>query len=125
VIGLQYFLIIGLCAGILAGLFGIGGGLVIVPALVLIVGFTQTEAAGTSLVALLAPAGIGGVYAYYMAGKINSTHIKAGLLISIGMILGGFFGSKLALLMSETMLKRGFSLFLVVVAIRMWWGTLA
>jgi uncharacterized membrane protein YfcA len=119
-----YFLGIGLCAGVLAGIFGVGGGLIIVPALVLIAGFTQSAAAGTSLVALLAPVGIGGVYAFYHAGKINMTHIKAGLLISAGMFFGAFFGAKIALLLPEIALKRSFCIFVVLVAARLWATTL-
>ena len=120
---LPYFLLIGLFAGVLAGLFGIGGGLVVVPALVLICGFTQAAASGTSLIALLAPVGIGGVYAFYSAGVINSTHIKYGLLISLGMVCGSYFGSRIALWMSDVMLKRSFSVFLVLVAAKLWWDT--
>ncbi|MGZ3722967.1 MAG: TSUP family transporter [Bdellovibrionales bacterium] len=122
---LFYFLSVGVCAGILAGLFGVGGGIIIGPALILVAGFSQTSASGTSLIALLAPVGIGGVYAYYSAGKIDGTHIKAGLLISLGMLFGTYFGSRLALTMSEVMLRRAFSVFLVIVAAKMWWSTLA
>jgi uncharacterized membrane protein YfcA len=124
-VALPYFILIGICAGVLAGLFGVGGGLIVIPALVFIVGFSQTAATGTSLVALLAPVGIGGVYAFYHAGKIDSSHIKAGLLISVGMLLGSYFGSRLALTMSDFLLKRCFSVFLLVVAVKLWWETLA
>ncbi|MDR3605746.1 MAG: TSUP family transporter [Oligoflexia bacterium] len=117
------FLVTGLLAGILAGLFGVGGGLVIVPCLVLLLGFGQQAAAGTSLVALLAPVGIGGVYAFYAAGKINSTHIKFGLLISLGMVFGTYFGSRIAVVMSPVTLKRAFCVFLVVTAAKMWMTT--
>lgn len=118
---LPLFLVIGLCAGVLAGLFGIGGGLVVVPALVFICGFSQVAATGTSLVALLAPVGIGGVYAFYTAGVINSSEIKFGLLISLGMLCGSYFGSRIALALPEVVLKRSFSVFLVLVAAKLWW----
>ena len=117
---LPLFIVIGLAAGVLAGLFGVGGGLIIVPALVFVLRFSQVEATGTSLVALLAPVGLGGVYAYYAAGKISGTNIKQGLLISLGMFLGSFLGAKLALSFPDHLLKRGFAVFLVIVAIRMW-----
>src|SRR5690348_4512389 len=94
---LPLFIIIGIAAGILAGLFGVGGGLIIVPALVFLLRFSQVTATGTSLVALLAPVGLGGVYAFYQAGKINNENIKQGLLISLGMFLGSFIGAKVAL----------------------------
>lgn len=114
------FLLVGLLAGVLSGVFGIGGGIVIVPALVFIVGFHQTAAAGTSLVALLLPVGLGGVLSYYQAGKIDGTHIKAGFLIAAGMVVGSFFGARIAMLCSELMLKRLFAVFLLVVAVKTW-----
>jgi uncharacterized membrane protein YfcA len=119
---LPYFLITGLCAGVLAGLFGVGGGLVVVPMLVFLVGFSQQAAAGTSLVALLAPVGAAGVYAFYQAGKINATHFKAGLLISLGMFVGSYFGARLSLAMSDFLLKRVFSIFLFAVAVKFWFS---
>jgi len=121
---LHLFLIIGIFAGVLAGLFGVGGGLIIVPALIFFVGYSQATATGTSLVALLMPIGMAGVYAFYAAGKINMTNIKAGLLISLGMFLGNYFGAKIALSMPEYILKRTFCVFLVVVAVRMWMMTM-
>jgi uncharacterized membrane protein YfcA len=123
VMSIFLFLLIGLSAGVLAGLFGVGGGLIIVPALILMMSFTQSTAAGTSLVALLAPVGFGGAYAFYQAGKIGPEHIKAGLLISIGMFVGSFAGAKLALNFSDLILKRAFCIFLVVVAARLWFTT--
>lgn len=121
---LPTFLGIGLVAGVLAGLFGIGGGLIIVPALVILLRFTQVSATATSLVALLAPVGLGGVYAFYQAGKIDATNIKQGLLISLGMFVGSFFGAKIALGLPDYMLKRAFCIFLLVVAARLWVTTL-
>lgn len=121
---IEYFLIIGVTAGILAGIFGVGGGLIIVPALVLFAGFTQKAATGTSLVALLAPVGIGGVYAFYRSGSIGMEHIKAGLLISVGMFFGAYFGSRVGLSLSDVALKRIFCGFLVTVAVRMWISTM-
>jgi uncharacterized membrane protein YfcA len=117
------FIATGLAAGVLAGLFGVGGGLIIVPCLVFLLGFSQMAATGTSLVALLLPVGIGGVYAFYQAGKIGGDHIKAGLLISLGMFLGSYFGSRIALSFPDYMLKRAFCVFLVIVAVRMWMMT--
>lgn len=120
---LTLFLVIGVCAGILAGVFGVGGGLIIVPALVFIAGYSQIAATGTSLVALLLPVGIGGVIAFYRAGSIGPSHIKAGLLISVGMFLGSYVGAKVALSFPDVILKRAFCVFLVVVAVRMWMMT--
>lgn len=117
---LPLFLVIGVCAGILAGIFGVGGGLIIVPALVLVAGYSQITATGTSLVAIMMPIGIGGVYSFYRAGHINMTNVKAGLLISVGMFLGAYIGAQIAMTLPDYMLKRSFAVFLVVVAVRMW-----
>ncbi len=120
---LALFLTIGVGAGVLAGLFGVGGGLVIVPALTIFAGFSQKSAAGTSLVALLLPVGLAGAYAFYQQGVIGSPHIKAGLLISVGMFVGSYGGARLALLFPDYLLKRGFAVFLVVVAVKLWLDT--
>lgn len=120
---LPQFIAIGLAAGVLAGLFGVGGGLIIVPSLVFLMRFSQVEASATSLVALLAPVGLGGVYAYYAAGKIDGGNIKNGLLISLGMFVGTFVGAKLALNFPDHIMKRAFAVFLVVVAARLWFQT--
>lgn len=119
------FVAIGIIAGILAGLFGVGGGMIIVPALIFFLGFSQIAASGTSLVALLLPVGLGGAYAFYAAGKIDGTNIKQGLLISVGMFLGSFIGAKIALSFPDYILKRAFSVFLVVIAVRLWMMTLS
>jgi uncharacterized membrane protein YfcA len=111
------FIAIGFAAGILAGLFGVGGGLIIVPALVLLVHFTPITAIGTSLGALLLPVGALGVWEYYRRGHLN---IPAALLIAIGIFFGALLGAKLAHQMSPLQLKRAFAVFLVVVGGRMW-----
>ena len=114
-----YMLIIGVAAGILSGLFGIGGGLIIVPALVWL-GFTQHAASGTSLVALLLPVGLLGVYEYYQSGKIGMDHIKFGLLIAVGLFIGAYFGSKISISISGDLLRKGFAVLLGFMAIRLW-----
>ena len=120
---LAYFIATGLFAGTLAGIFGVGGGLIIVPILIFILNFNTSAATATSLVALLAPVGIGGVYAYYQAGRIDMTHIKAGLLISVGMFVGSYLGARFALSYSDLILKRAFAVFLMLVAARFWMST--
>ena len=114
------FIAIGFAAGILAGLFGVGGGLIIVPALVLLAHFTPITAIGTSLAALLLPVGALGVWEYYKRGHLN---IPAALFIAIGIFFGALLGAKLAHQMSPLQLKRGFAVFLVVVAGRMWFSS--
>jgi uncharacterized protein len=109
-------LLIGLLGGVCGGLFGIGGGVVIVPALVLAMGFTQHRAQGTSLVALLAPVGILGVMNYYKAGSVD---FKSGALIALGFVGGTYIGSKISLSLDETLLRRIFAAFLVLVAVQL------
>jgi uncharacterized membrane protein YfcA len=113
------YLAIGLAAGILSGLFGIGGGIVIVPALVLLADFQQKRATGTSLAALLLPVGALGAWVYWKDGNID---LKAAGLIALGLAIGVFFGAKLVQQVDETMLRRGFALFLAVVAVKVWVG---
>jgi uncharacterized protein len=115
--GILVFILIGLGAGVLSGLFGIGGGVVIVPALMLVAAMKPQMATGTSLGALLLPVGALGVYEYYRAGHFN---VRASLLIAVGLFIGAWFGAKLALSLSPLYLKRAFAIFLVIVAVRMW-----
>lgn len=111
---------IGLAAGILSGLFGIGGGVVIVPALALLLGFSQYTATGTSLLVFLLPVGILGALEYFKAGKITSEHLKYAAVIASSLFVGSLIGSKVALSVSEEWIRKGFALFLVIVAARLW-----
>lgn len=113
-------LTIGLVAGILSGLFGIGGGVVIVPALALLLGFSQQTATGVSLFALLFPVGLLGVLEYYKAGKITTNHMKYAAVIALSLFIGTLFGSKVALSLPEEWIRKGFALFLVIIAVRLW-----
>lgn len=114
--------IIGLLAGMASGIFGIGGGLIIVPALLIGLSIPAHTAVGTSLVALLLPVGIGiSVYQYYMGGKLELKHFIYGAVICIGMIAGAFLGSRFALTLSEKTLQRCFAVFLVCMAALIWW----
>ncbi|MBB4637144.1 sulfite exporter TauE/SafE family protein [Longimicrobium terrae] len=111
------FLLIGLGAGVLSGLFGIGGGLVIVPALMLLAKMQPLQATGTSLGALLLPVGALGAYEYYKNGHVNAS---ASLMIAFGLLIGAYFGAHWAQTLSPVQLKRAFAVFLVLVAVRMW-----
>jgi uncharacterized membrane protein YfcA len=110
------FLLIGLGAGIVGGFFGIGGGVVILPALIFLMGFTQKKAQGTSLVALIAPVGLLGLINYY---KQNEVDLAAGAWIAAGFFGGGYVGSKVALNLNEDMLRKGFAIFLVLIALQL------
>jgi uncharacterized protein len=112
------FVIVGIVAGILSGLFGIGGGVVVVPALVLVAGMPLLTATGTSLGALLLPVGLLGAYQYYKSGNLN---VAAALWVAVGIVAGVWLGARLAHRLSGTELQRAFAVFLLVVAVRLWW----
>ncbi len=112
------YLAIGLFAGVLSGMFGIGGGIVIVPLLMLVAKLRPEAATGTSLAALLLPVGALGVWQYYKAGVV---HFQLSGWIALGLMLGAWGGATLALKMPEQILQRAFALFLAVVAVRLWW----
>ncbi|MBF0587368.1 sulfite exporter TauE/SafE family protein [Prosthecochloris sp. N3] len=115
-----WMILTGMAAGVLSGMFGIGGGVIIVPALVLVLGFTQHAANATSLVALLLPVGLLGVLEYYRAGKIGTDNIWFGLLIALGVFFGAYFGAKIAGGLSSEVLRKLFAVFLGIVAVRLW-----
>jgi uncharacterized membrane protein YfcA len=107
---------IALAAGVLSGLFGVGGGLIIVPGLVLLAGFDATRAAGTSIGALLLPVGVLGAYVYWQAGAIDA---RAALTLAIGLAIGAFFGAKIAVALPPEALQRAFGVLLLVVGARL------
>jgi uncharacterized membrane protein YfcA len=111
------FLAIGLAAGVLSGLFGIGGGILIIPSLIFLAKFHAKLAIGTSLGAMLLPVGLLGAYAYYQEGNLD---VKASLLIGLGLFLGAYVGARLAQTVSGTTLQRMFAVFIVLMAIRLW-----
>ena len=108
-------IIIGILSGTLSGLVGVGGGIIIVPCLVLFLAFPQKMAQGTSLGILLLPAGILGVLQYYKQGHID---FKVVAIVAIGFVVGNFFGSKLALSISDTILKKIFAILLIIIAVK-------
>ncbi len=109
-------LIIGLAAGILGGFVGVGGGVLIVPALVLLLGMPQHVAVGTSLGALLPPVGLLGAWEYYRHGNLN---IPYALYLGIGLLIGAYLGAVGANHLSGLVLRRAFAIFLLFVAARM------
>jgi uncharacterized membrane protein YfcA len=114
---LAVFLAIGLSAGVLSGLFGIGGGILIIPSLIFFAHFQTKLAIGTSLGAMLLPVGLLGAYAYYQDGNLN---IRASLLIGLGLFLGAYAGARLAQTISGGTLQRMFAVFIVLMAVRLW-----
>lgn len=107
----------GLAAGVLSGLFGIGGGVVIVAALVALAKFPIHKATGTSLAALVLPVAILGVLEYWKSGNVD---LRAAALLAGGLLVGAWIGARFALQMNGTTLQRAFAVFLVVIAVRMW-----
>jgi hypothetical protein len=111
---------IGVGAGVLSGVFGIGGGIAIVPALIYLARMTPQTAAGTSLAALVVPVGAAiGAYTYHKAGHLD---LKAALLIALGMAVGAWLGAQLSTSVDATLLRRGFALLMIVVAGKLWFG---
>jgi uncharacterized membrane protein YfcA len=108
--------LIGLAAGFLSGLVGIGGGVIIVPALVILLGFSQKLAQGTSLGILLLPVGIFAVMNYYKQGYLNVNYVA---IVSVTFVLGGFLGSKLALSLSDEKMKKIFAVVMMLIAVKM------
>jgi uncharacterized membrane protein YfcA len=101
---------IGLAAGVLSGVFGIGGGVVIVPALIYLAGFRQHMATGTSLAILLPPVGIAAVIEYYRHGNVN---FYAALIIAVAVTVGGWFGAVLANRLAGPYLRLAFGVFIM------------
>jgi uncharacterized protein len=110
------FLALGLFAGVLSGLVGSGGGIVIVPALIYLFGKSAHLAQGTTMALFLPPIGILAAWAYYQKGYVD---IRAALLIALGFTIGGFFGAKVAVGLSEPVLKRIFASMLAIIAAKM------
>jgi uncharacterized protein len=108
--------LIGLFAGMLSGLIGVGGGIIIVPALVFFLGFTQHEAQGTSLGLLLLPVGVLAVANYYKQGYVD---IKVVVIMCAAFVIGGWLGSKLSLALSADTVKKIFAIVLFYTAIKM------
>ena len=108
--------VIGILAGILSGFVGVGGGVIIVPALVYALSMSQHEAQGTSLFILLLPVGILAVNNYWKTGNINW---KFGLIVAITFVLGGYIGSKIALRISPAIVKLIFGVIMAYVSFRM------
>jgi hypothetical protein len=107
--------LLGLIAGVASGMFGIGGGLIIVPALVSLMGFEQKAATGTSLAVLLLPVSLGAVWRYYDAGLLD---IGVAALVALGLVGGAFAGARIALSLPSVTIRRLYGLFLFAIAVR-------
>ena len=107
---------IGLVAGVCSGMFGIGGGLVIVPALVFLVKLKELEAIGTSLAALIPPVGLLGALEFHRNGYVN---VRYAALIALGLFAGAYFGAKIVIPLSPLLIRRIYAAFLIIMAGKM------
>jgi uncharacterized membrane protein YfcA len=113
------YVAIGLVAGVFSGVFGVGGGVIIIPLLVLAAKMSHKAATGTSLAVFVLPVVLLGAMSHWRAGNVN---VKASLIIAGSLFVGSFFGAQISLGMSDAMLKRAFAVMLVAVAGRLWFS---
>jgi uncharacterized membrane protein YfcA len=109
-------IVIGIISGLLAGVFGIGGAIIVIPALVFILGLSQHDAQGTSLAFMLPPVGILATWNYWKAGHVDW---KIAAVLSVTFVVGAYFGSQLSVNISDRMLRRVFGVLMLVMAVRM------
>ncbi len=107
---------IGIIAGILAGILGLGGAILIIPALVMLLGFSQQMAQGTTLLMLVLPVGALAAWQYYKAGNAD---VKTAAILAISFFISGYFGAKLANHLPQDILKKGFGILLILIALKM------
>lgn len=110
---------IGIAGGVAGGLLGIGGGTIVVPALVYFFGMTQHKAQGTILAAFLPPVALLAFWKYYQAGNAD---IRVAALLAVGLFIGGYFGASISHALPETALRRVFGCFLLFVAYKLIFG---
>ena len=109
-------IVLGIITGVMAGMLGIGGAIIMIPALVFLLGISQQTAQGTSLAVMLPPVGIIAAYNYYKAGHVN---IRFAIILAVFFLVGSYFGSKLALNIPQLLLKKIFGVLLLLVAAKM------
>jgi uncharacterized protein len=115
-VNIALYLVLGLVSGILGGLFGIGGGIIMIPAFIYIIGMSQHMAQGTTLALMVPPIGLLAAWTYYNHGDVN---LKIAAFVCIGFFIGGLLGAKIAVGISDIMLRRMFGAFLLLIALRM------
>ncbi len=112
-------IVIGIIAGALSGMIGIGGGIIIIPALVFALGFSQQSAQGTTLALMVPPIGFLAAWSYYKEGFVD---IKAAAFICVGFVLGSYFGARFATSIPQEALKKIFSVILILIAVKMFFS---
>ncbi|MCF6356266.1 MAG: sulfite exporter TauE/SafE family protein [Draconibacterium sp.] len=113
---LVILILIGVISGLLAGVFGIGGAIIVIPALVFILGLSQHDAQGTSLAFMLPPVGILATWNYWKAGHVDW---KIALVLSLTFVVGAYFGSQFSINISDKILRRVFGVLMLVMAVKM------
>ncbi|CAN5369493.1 sulfite exporter TauE/SafE family protein [soil metagenome] len=108
---------IGMLGGVLGGMLGLGGAIIIIPALVMLLGYSQQLAQGTTLIMMVLPVGALAAYQYYQKGFVD---VKASLVLAGFFFIGGYFGAKFATQIPQEFLKKSFALMLVVIAVKIW-----
>ena len=110
------YVIIGIVAGVFSGIFGIGGGTILIPALVFFFSLTQHQAQGTTLAIMVLPIGLMAAYRYYVSGNVK---LAMALWICLGFFIGGYVGATIAHLVDDNVLKKAFGVFLLIVSLKM------
>jgi uncharacterized protein len=113
---LMILIVIGIVAGAMAGMLGIGGAIIMIPALVYFLGLSQQMAQGTSLAVMLPPIGILAAYNYYKAGHVD---LRFALILAATFLVGSYFGSKFALTLPQATLRKVFGVIMLLVAVKM------
>jgi uncharacterized membrane protein YfcA len=111
--------VIGLLAGVLSGLLGLGGAIVIIPALVMLLGYSQQMAQGTTLLMMVLPVGALAAWQYYQQGFVE---LKTALILAATFFVGGYFGAKFAMHIPQEIMKKVFAVVLLLIAAKMWFG---
>ena len=109
-------ILIGLLSGFLSGLVGVGGGIIMVPLLIMVVGLTQFQAQGTAIFTMLPPIGILAAINYYKAGHVKWEYA---ILIAVTFVVGGYLGSNLSLCLSPSLVRRVFGIVMLITALKL------
>ncbi len=110
------YIILGLITGILSGMFGLGGGIIVIPALVILFGLSQHQAQGTTLAMMVPPIGLLAAWTYYKDGFVD---LKIAALLCIGFFFGGLIGAKFVTALSDPVLRKIFGIFMLIISVKM------
>jgi uncharacterized membrane protein YfcA len=114
------FIVLGFLTGIVSGLFGVGGGIIMVPVMIFVFKLPKLAATATSLMAMVLPVGALGIWQYYKNGHLQPEHLRWGLLMGAGLFVGTYVGARVAPHLPTAMMSKAFSVLLVYAAYKMW-----